>query len=205
MELTILGCSGSYGGPHAGACSGYLVRDGSSTVWIDCGNGTFGHLQEHVAVEDLTALVITHAHPDHCVDLYGLHVMCRYALHRVGLPVYAPAGLERHLGTLVDGDWGGTFSWHDIDPSQPVTVGSMSLCFARTDHPPPTYAVEITANGSRLVYRRTPGRVGASPRSRPARTWCCPRPRICTTASPPLSISPRRRRAPRRAPPTRIG
>lgn len=157
MELTILGCSGSYGGPHAGACSGYLVRDGSSTVWIDCGNGTFGHLQEHVAVEDLTALVITHAHPDHCVDLYGLHVMCRYALHRVGLPVYAPAGLERHLGTLVDGDWGGTFSWHDIDPSQPVTVGSMSLRFARTDHPPPTYAVEITANGSRLVYTSDTG------------------------------------------------
>lgn len=157
MELIILGCSGSYGGPYAGACSGYLVREGSTTIWIDCGNGTFGHLQEHVAVEDLTALVITHAHPDHCVDLYGLHVMSRYALHRVGLPVYAPAGLEKHLGTLVDGDWGGTFSWHDIDPTQPVTVGSTSLQFARTDHPPPTYAVEITGGGSRLIYTSDTG------------------------------------------------
>ena len=157
MELTILGCSGSYGGPTAGACSGYLVRDGSTTVWIDCGNGTFGHLQEHLAVEDLTALVITHAHPDHCVDLYGLHVMRRYALHQTGLPVYAPAGLEKHLGTLVDGDWGDTFSWRDIDPTQPVTLGSMTLRFARTDHPPPTYAVEITAGGSRLIYTSDTG------------------------------------------------
>ena len=28
MELTVLGCSGSYGAPGGGACSGYLVRDG---------------------------------------------------------------------------------------------------------------------------------------------------------------------------------
>ena len=168
MELTILGCSGSYGGPNAAACSGYLVRDGSSSVWIDCGNGTFGHLQQHLAVEDLTALVITHAHPDHCVDLYGLHVMLRYGLHRVGLPVYAPAGLERHLGTLVDGDWGGTFVWHDIDASRPVTVGSMTLRFSRTDHPPPTYAVEIAPTAPGWCTRPTPGPSGASASSRPS-------------------------------------
>ena len=34
MELTVLGCSGSYGGPRGAACSGYLVRDGDTAIWL---------------------------------------------------------------------------------------------------------------------------------------------------------------------------
>ena len=60
MELTVLGCSGSYGAPGGGACSGYLLQTDTTRVWVDCGNGTFGHLQEHLQVEDLTAVVLTH-------------------------------------------------------------------------------------------------------------------------------------------------
>jgi len=157
VELTVLGCSGSYGGPDGHPCSGYLVRDGDTTVWIDCGNGTLGRLQQHVKVEHLTGVVITHAHPDHCVDIYGLHVMLRYALHRRDVPLYAPPGVERHLGTLVDGDWGGTFDWHAIDETQPVSIGSLDLQFARTDHPPPTFAVECTAGDRRLIYTSDTG------------------------------------------------
>src|SRR5262249_22663217 len=67
VELTVLGCSGSFGAPPAGACSGYLVRHGSTAIWMDCGNGTFAHLQEHVSVDELDAVVITHEHPDHSV------------------------------------------------------------------------------------------------------------------------------------------
>jgi len=101
--------------------------------------------------------VLTHAHPDHVVDVYGLHVMLRYALGRSGLPIYAPAGLGDHLGILVGGDWGGAFSWHAIDDDTEVSVGSLALRFSRTDHPPPTYAVQVAANGSRLVYTSDTG------------------------------------------------
>jgi ribonuclease BN (tRNA processing enzyme) len=157
MELTVLGCSGSYPGVAERACSGYLVRDGSTAVWLDCGNGTFGSLQRYLGLEELSAVVLTHEHPDHCVDLYGLHIMLRYELHRRDLPVYAPAGLGEQLGTLVHGDWGSTFAWHAIEAADAVTVGSITLRFSRTDHPPPTYAVEMTANGSRLVYTSDSG------------------------------------------------
>jgi ribonuclease BN (tRNA processing enzyme) len=157
VELTVLGCSGSYGSPEGGACSGYLVREGDTALWLDCGNGTFGALQQHLPVEDLTAVVLTHEHPDHCVDLYGLHVMVRYALRAKGLPVYAPAGLAEHLGTLVHGDWGGAFEWHTIDETRPVSIDGTTLRFSRTDHPPPTYAVELAAGGSRLVYTSDTG------------------------------------------------
>jgi ribonuclease BN (tRNA processing enzyme) len=156
MELIVLGASGSFAGPH-GPCSGYLVRSGDTTVWLDCGNGTFGHLQEYCDVEKLDAVVVTHEHPDHCVDIYGLHVLMRYGLEREGLPVYAPEGLSEHLGSLVGGDWGGAFAWHEIHADARTEIGPLALRFSRTDHPPPTYAVELVSNGRRLVYTSDTG------------------------------------------------
>ncbi|MFI5047377.1 MAG: MBL fold metallo-hydrolase [Acidimicrobiia bacterium] len=156
MELTVLGCSGSFGAPGGGACSGYLVRSNDSSIWVDCGNGTFGHLQEHLKVEDLTAVVLSHGHPDHCVDIYGLHVLLRYGLDRAGLPVYAPEGLEGYLASLVS-DFGDTFDWRAVGDGDTAQVGDIALRFSRTDHPPPTYAVEATAGGKRLVYTADTG------------------------------------------------
>jgi len=157
LELTVLGSSGSFNAPLGGPCSGYLLRSGDTSIWLDCGNGTFGNLQQHVRAEDLTAVVITHEHPDHCVDIYGLHVLMRYGLEREGLPVIAPHGLAEHLGQLVDGDWGNAFAWQPIDESERASIGGVGLRFSRTDHPPPTYAVEASANGKRLVYTSDTG------------------------------------------------
>ena len=157
MELTVLGCSGSFGAPAGGACSGYLVRTAGALLWLDCGNGTLANLQRHAPVEDLTAVVVTHWHPDHCVDLYGLHIVLKYGLEGRRLPVYAPEGMEERLGTLVDGDWGGVFAWNAVGDGDATTVADCGLRFSRTDHPPPTMAVELTADGKRLVYTADTG------------------------------------------------
>ena len=156
MELTVLGCSGSYGAPAGGACSAYLVRAGDQTIWMDCGNGSFANLQQHADPSDLTAVVITHGHPDHCVDLYGLHIMYRYGLEGRGLPVYAAEGVEKTLEVLV-GSFGETFDWHTVHDGDRVELGDAALRFSRTDHPPPTVAVEITHDGKRLVYTADTG------------------------------------------------
>jgi len=156
MELTVLGCSGSYGAPGGGACSGYLLRTDTTAVWVDCGNGTFSHLQEHLKVEDLTAVVLTHGHPDHCVDIYGLHVLLRYGLGLENLPVFAPEGLEKFLLSLVS-DWGNAFDWRAVGDGDGATIGDINLKFSRTDHPPPTYAVEAGAEGRRLIYTADTG------------------------------------------------
>jgi len=152
VELTVLGCSGSYGAPAGGACSGYLVRTAGAVLWFDCGNGTLANLQRHAAVQDVTALVISHWHPDHCADIYGLQVLFKHSLGRTGFPVFAPEGTETRLATLVDGDWGGTFAWTAVGDGDAVTVGDCGLRFSRTAHPPPTLAVEAAAEGKRLVY-----------------------------------------------------
>jgi ribonuclease BN (tRNA processing enzyme) len=157
VELTVLGCSGSFGAPAGGACSGYLVRTAGAALWLDCGNGTLANLQRHASADGVTAVIVTHWHPDHCVDLYGLHVLLKYALGRQGLPVYAPEGMEARLGTLVDGDWGGVFAWNVVGDGDATTVADCSLRFSRTDHPPPTLAVEVAADGKRLVYTADTG------------------------------------------------
>ncbi|HEY5012210.1 MAG TPA: MBL fold metallo-hydrolase [Acidimicrobiia bacterium] len=156
IELTVLGCSGSYGAPAGGACSGYLVRAGGQSIWLDCGNGTLAALQRHADVADLTAVVITHVHPDHCVDLYGLHVLNRYGLERFGLPLYAPEGVAAAMSPLVD-DWGGVFDWHEVGDGDATSIGAVDLRFSRTDHPPPTLAVEVAHDGHRLVYTADTG------------------------------------------------
>ena len=156
MELTVLGCSGSFGGPHRGACSGYLLKAGDTAIWMDAGNGTFSHLQRHLDIENLTAVVLTHGHPDHCVDIYGLHVLLRYGLERDGLPVYAPEGLDKFLLSLV-ADFGEAFDWRVVGDDDHAVVGDIDLRFSRTDHPPPTYAIEARADGRRLVYTADTG------------------------------------------------
>jgi ribonuclease BN (tRNA processing enzyme) len=157
VQLTVLGCSGSYGSAASGACSGYLVRSNGVAVWLDCGNGTFDQLQRHISIDDLDAVVITHAHPDHCVDVYGLHVLMRYGLGREGLPVYGPEGLSGLLGTLVRDDWGNAFDWHVVGDGDTTDIGGLVARFSRTDHPPPTLAVELSAGGKRLVYTADTG------------------------------------------------
>jgi ribonuclease BN (tRNA processing enzyme) len=156
VELTVLGCSGSYGAPVGGACSGYLVRTGDAVIWMDCGNGSFANLQQHVHPSDLTAVVISHAHADHCVDIYGLHVLYKYGLDQSCLPVFAPEGVEKVLEGLV-GEWTDTFDWKLVGDGDRTSVGDAELCFSRTDHPVPTVGIEIAQGGKRLVYTADTG------------------------------------------------
>src|SRR5918997_941467 len=93
LKVTVLGCSGSYPGPGS-ACSGYLVEDDSTKLWLDAGSGTLANLQRHIDPADLDAVVLSHEHPDHWTDLEGFQHVLRFILEQQGFPVYAPAGLR---------------------------------------------------------------------------------------------------------------
>jgi ribonuclease BN (tRNA processing enzyme) len=82
--------------------------------------------------------------------------MLRYGLGREHVPVYAPEGLEKFLLSLVS-DWGNTFDWCVVGDGDTAAVGEIDLKFSRTDHPPPTYAVEATHDGRRLIYTADTG------------------------------------------------
>src|SRR5437762_269463 len=93
MEVRVLGCSGGW--PSAGrACSGYLVREGNTCIWLDAGAGTLAELLRHVMLRDVDALWISHLHPDHCSDLGTVRNILAYGHGRGGraLPVLGPPG-----------------------------------------------------------------------------------------------------------------
>ena len=78
MDLTIVGCTGSLPGPSSPAsCYLLTVHDGQRDwrVLLDLGSGALGALQRHTDPLGLDAVVLSHLHPDHCLDLTGLKVM----------------------------------------------------------------------------------------------------------------------------------
>ena len=140
LSVTVLGCSGSYPGP-AGACSGYLVDDGTTRLWLDAGAGTLANLQTHLELGDLDAIVLSHEHPDHWSDLEGWHNVLRFVLLRQGFPVYGPSGLKERTYE----DMSPWVDWHDVADGDKVPVGSLELTFSRTDHGPETLGVRVDA------------------------------------------------------------
>ena len=152
LAVTVLGCSGSYPGP-GGACSGYLVDDGSTRVWLDAGSGTLANLQRHSALDAVDAVVLSHEHPDHWADIEGYHTVLRFVTCRQGLPVYAPAGLRGR--TYQDTEpW---MAWHEVADGDRVAVGSLSMTFSRTDHGPETLAVRVDGGDRSLGYSADTG------------------------------------------------
>ena len=152
LSLTVLGCDGSY--PAAGgACSGYLVRTESTTIWLDAGSGTLANLQRHVTIPEVDAVVLSHEHPDHWADLEAFVVACAHVLGRRGVPVYAPAGLRGRLYHRTEP----TLSWHEVTDGDAITIGGLALCFSRTDHGPETLAVRADGAGRSLGYSADSG------------------------------------------------
>ncbi|MGH9190437.1 MAG: MBL fold metallo-hydrolase [Acidimicrobiales bacterium] len=152
LTVTVLGCSGSYPGP-GGACSGYLIGDGDTTVWVDAGSGTLANLQRLTSADAVDAVVLTHEHPDHWTDIEGFHNILRFVTGRKGVPVFAPAGLrDRTYGPTEP--W---LAWTDVADGHRVTVGSLSMSFSRTDHPPETLAVRVDAGGRSVGYSSDTG------------------------------------------------
>jgi ribonuclease BN (tRNA processing enzyme) len=151
LSVTVLGSTGSYPAPD-GACSGYLVRSPSTTIWLDAGSGSLANLQRHVDLLDVDAVVLSHEHPDHTADLAGFYVACKYYLHRDHVPVYAPAGVADSV--YYSGD---PIVWHDVTDGSKVEIGGLTVTFSRTDHPPETLAVRVDGDGRSLGYSADSG------------------------------------------------
>ena len=153
LSLTVLGCSGTYASP-GNACSGYLVSDGSTTVWVDAGSGTLANLQRHLPLDGVDALVLSHEHPDHWTDLEGFFNVCRFVTGREGIPVYAPPALK---GRTYNDDESPYFQWRDINDGSRAEIGDMTFTFSRTDHGPETLAMRIDGGGRSMGYSADTG------------------------------------------------
>src|SRR5919106_2164542 len=92
LRITVLGKSPSWQ-DAGGACSGYLIETDETKVLLDCGNGVFGKLRERIDYTEIDAVVISHLHADHFIDL----VPYSYAL--LLTPRQQPVPVAGHPGT----------------------------------------------------------------------------------------------------------
>lgn len=159
MQLTVLGSNGTY--PTAGRpASGYLVSSFDTTLWVDAGPGTYLALCAEMDPRDLSGVFLSHRHPDHCTDIFALYHALAYGDRQVPpIPVLCPEGLARELGRLVGGSptWWSVFEFVSLDSGDSFPLGSMQISAVRTNHPPPTLAPRITANGRSLTYTADTG------------------------------------------------
>ncbi|MFN2614181.1 MAG: MBL fold metallo-hydrolase [Actinomycetota bacterium] len=153
MDLTVLGCSGSY--PTAETmCSGYLLRHDGSSIWLDAGSGTMGELQKHVKLDDVGAIVLSHSHMDHCGDLYPFFYAALF--DTPPRDVYAPSGVRDRLGLLIGKESTDAFvtrlRWHELDAGSTIDVGPFSIEAFEAVHSTRNNTMRITAGGRVLTY-----------------------------------------------------
>lgn len=163
LTLTVLGGSAAWPNPGQG-CSAYLVADGTTTILLDCGPNTLLELRKHVDYATLDAIVISHCHSDHILDLvpyrYGLIYGPRNSSHKI--PVWLPPkGHERMemLGAAFSGQgephlsfWEPAFKMQEYVPAAGLTVGSLNIAFAATQHYIECYAMRVEGTGNRTLF-----------------------------------------------------
>lgn len=94
----MLGSCGAWPEPGR-ACSGFLLECDGFRVVLDLGYGAASRLFEHCPSGEVDAVVVTHEHPDHCVDVSAL-ARARYYRGSGRVPLYCPPGVVDVLERL---------------------------------------------------------------------------------------------------------
>ncbi len=160
MRVTVLGSNGTYPTPGS-PTSGYLVEHDDTKIWTDAGSGTFAALQAVCDPWDLDAVILTHEHSDHCLDVLGFHYALRYGERPfAAVPTYAPDSVRQRLLAFLgrsEHPLTDVLDFRPVAGGDRVTVGAFDLVFANASHPVPTVAVRFEAGDATLVYSSDTG------------------------------------------------
>ncbi len=161
MRLTVLGKSPSWE-DAGGACSGYLLEANGHSVVIDCGNGVFSKLRRFRDYTRVDAVIVSHLHADHFLDLIPWAYALTYAPRQQPVPVdrwegtpeparprlLAPGG-ARELFRRVTGAWGpeglieNAFALEEYEESSEVAIGALRFDFRSVPHFATTFACRV--------------------------------------------------------------
>lgn len=147
----MLGSCGAYPEPGR-ACSGFAVDWDGYRLVLDLGYATLPRLLAHWPDGRIDAVVITHEHPDHCIDLHGLFRMRFYGTVPVArLPLYCPPTvLDRLQGLEPDADLGSVFDLHPLPGS--YRAGPFELTGLSLPHFVPTSGIRLRADERIMAY-----------------------------------------------------
>jgi ribonuclease BN (tRNA processing enzyme) len=170
VRVTVLGKSPAWQ-DAAGACSGYLVEEQDFRLLMDCGNGVFSKLRRICDYVDIDAVLISHLHADHFLDLVPYSYALCYAPRQQPVPVagwpgtdnparpqlYAPSGAAEMFRRIA-GCFGNeelvehAFALHEYQSLDELTIGPLRVRFCEVPHYTTTNAIELSSNGSRFTF-----------------------------------------------------
>jgi ribonuclease BN (tRNA processing enzyme) len=156
MRLTVLGCAGSFPGPESG-CSAYLVEADGFNLLLDFGTGSMSALQRYGDLRRVDAVLLSHLHCDHMLDVCSYVVVRRYSPDGPYplLPIYAPFGARERIacayGSPDEGPLDDVYMFHTLSPGT-FELGPFTVSVDRVNHPVETYGVRLAHAGRVLAY-----------------------------------------------------
>jgi ribonuclease BN (tRNA processing enzyme) len=150
VELIVIGAGPAYTDRRGAAAASYLVRTGDAAILLDLGQGAFPNLASTIEPSGLAAVVVSHLHPDHYIDLVPL----RHYLHYEFDPprrvrVLGPAGLGDRLDAL-HAHPGFAAASLDVAPLVAGTqrIGPFEVEARLVTHAEESYAFRVSVAGS---------------------------------------------------------
>ena len=152
MELLVIGHTAPFPAPGL-ACPGYLVSEGRTRILVDGGSGVLERLLAICPGEELTAVLVSHFHFDHCSDLYvlryALDASRREGLRSEPLPIFSPPEPPELAGLLAYRE---ATRHVAVTPGETVDVGGIRVRFLAASHTSPTLGMVLEGAAGKLAY-----------------------------------------------------
>ncbi len=144
-----------------GAHSGYLITHAGFTLLLDCGSGVFSKLRAYADPAAVDAVLISHLHADHVLDLLPFSFALAQRLGGQSArrpPLLAPPGARDVFATFaeilgMEDQINTGFAVGEYDPAAVLELGPFSVSFCPVPHYIPSWACDIrTQDGARLTF-----------------------------------------------------
>jgi ribonuclease BN (tRNA processing enzyme) len=161
-SLTVLGSCGAWPEPGR-ACAGFLLEYDGFRVVLDLGYAALPRLLEHCPKGAVDAVMVTHQHPDHCVDVSGLARVRYYeAPGESPVSLHCAPGVLDVLRTLEPHpDPAEVLDVHDLGST--TRIGPFEVMTVELPHYKTNFGVRLSAPGVSVAYT---GDSGPSPELR---------------------------------------
>ena len=145
---------------------------------LDLGQGSFARLADTLDPATLDAVVISHLHPDHFIDLVALRHYLRWEKPRRRVRVIGPAGLDERLDAL-HGEPGFSAASLDVEPLHEgtFTVASFEIQAARVTHTQSSFGFRVSTRDAATLPGSSTRVTAVGPRT--SMSWPAPATRCC--------------------------
>jgi len=156
MELILLGTSAAHPTVER-ASSGYLICEADTRVLVDMGSGVVRNLMRWMDPGKLSAIIISHLHQDHFIDIYPLYYYL--AFHKsdnLPLDVYAPEGAREFVLRILpphsEDSFDEVYRFKALSNRGVFKVGDLEFKSIAVKHSMEAYGLRITSGTKTISY-----------------------------------------------------